>query len=335
MNALGTLFRVALFGESHGPRVGVVVDGCPAGIPLDAADLLPDLARRRAGAIGTTARAEPDLPEISSGVFRGRTTGAPILIAFENRDARPADYGAIARIPRPGHADWAARVRHRGFNDPRGGGHFSGRLTIGLVAAGVVAKKLLAPAEVRARLLEAGGSGDTEGAAAAAAAARDSIGGIVECRAVGIVPGLGEPFFDGVEARVAHVLFSIPGVKGVEFGAGFACARLRGSEHNDAILDAAGRTATNRAGGLNGGLTNGNEVVVRLAVRPAASVGAPQRSVDLGTGAPADSITAGRHDACIALRVPVIAEAAVAVALADFALMAGASARAMGEDGGG
>jgi chorismate synthase len=334
MNAFGTLFRVALFGESHGPRVGTIVDGCPAGLRLDPTDLLPDLARRRGGAIGTTARVEADLPEIESGVHRGRTTGAPILIAFANGDARPEAYAEAAKIPRPGHADWAARLRHRGFNDPRGGGHFSGRLTVGLVAAGAIAKKLLAPAEVHARLLEAGGRSDFEAAAAEAVAARDSIGGVVECRATGISPGLGEPFFDGVEAGVAHALFSIPGVKGVEFGAGFAGARMRGSAYNDAILDASGRTETNRAGGLNGGLTNGNEIVVRLAVRPAASIGVPQRSVNLETGTPAAIVTIGRHDPCIALRVPVIAEAAVAVALADYALMACASRRAVGGYGG-
>lgn len=333
MNAFGNAFRVELFGESHGPRVGAVVDGCPAGLPLEEGDLLPDLARRRGGSPGTTARAEADVPEISSGVYRGRTTGAPILISFGNREARPGDYAAIARAPRPGHADWTARQRFGGFNDPRGGGHFSGRLTVGLVAAGAIARKLLAPAAIRARVLEAGGSPDVAGAAAAAERDRDSAGGIVECRAIGVAPGLGEPFFDGVEARIAHALFSIPGIKGVEFGAGFGAARMRGSEHNDPILDPAGRTATNHSGGLNGGLTNGNELVVRLAVRPAASVGVPQRTVDFETGEPTEIVAPGRHDACIALRVPVVAEAAIAAVLADLMLTAGALPRVLKEGG--
>ena len=324
MNQFGRLFRLSILGESHGPCVGILLDGCPAGLPLDEADFTADLERRRGGgAPGTTPRREDDRPILQTGVHQGRTTGAPLLILFENRQVDSSAYEAVKDLPRPGHADWVAWKKYGGFADMRGSGHFSGRLTAALVAAGVVAKKLLAPARVEARLLEAGGSADISRAVAAAMAAKDSVGGLVECRVGGLPAGLGEPFFDSVESLVAHGIFAIPAVKGIEFGAGFAASRLRGSEMNDVLEDVDGHTATNRAGGINGGITNGNELVFRVAVKPTASIRAPQATVDLRTHAPAVVAMGGRHDACIALRAPVVVEAVAAAVLADLMMAEG------------
>jgi chorismate synthase len=321
VNTLGRLLRVSVLGESHGACVGVLLDGVPAGLPLEAADFEPDLARRRGGsAPGTTPRREDDAPLLQSGIHRGRTTGAPLLILFGNRNTDSSAYDAFRATPRPGHADLVALQKFGGFNDPRGGGHFSGRLTAGLVAAGVVAKKLLAPVRVEARLLEAGGTTDVERAVKEAMACGDSVGGVVECRVDGLPPGLGEPFFDSVESLLAHAAFAIPAVKAVEFGDGFEACRRRGSQVNDPILDASGRTSSNHAGGVNGGITNGNELVLRVGVKPTSSIRAAQATVDLSTGSPATLTVEGRHDACIALRVPVVLEAAAACVLADLLL---------------
>jgi len=321
MDSFGRSFRVSLFGESHGPAVGVLIDGCPAGLPLAVTDFEADLGRRRAGAEGTTARVEADAPVMTSGVFQGRTTGAPLLIRFVNAAQDASAYDAIRDLPRPGHADFTAWKKFHGFNDRRGGGHFSGRLTVGLVAAGVVAKKIIRPVEVEARLVEAGGRTDIAAVVASAVADGDSVGGLIACEARRVPAGLGEPFFDAAESLLAHILFAIPGVRGVEFGDGFAAARMRGTAHNDPIEDASGRTSTNHAGGVNGGITNGNPLVFRAAVKPASSLGRPQRTVDLGTGKPAEITVGGRHDACLALRAPVIVEAAAAIVLADLMLL--------------
>lgn len=321
MNSFGRMFRVHVFGESHGPGVGVVVDGCPAGLRLAEGDFAADLERRRGGRRGTTARREPDRPEILSGVFEGRATGAPILVRFANEDADPSAYERLRTTPRPGHADLPAWIKSGGWNDHRGGGPFSGRLTVGLVAAGTVARMIAAPIRIEARLVEAGGVVDVEEAVERAVAAGQTIGGVVECQAFDVPAGLGEPFFDSVESSLAHLLFAVPAVKGVEFGAGFAAARLTGETMNDPIVGIDGRTLTNHAGGIGGGLTNGNPLVVRVAVKPAASVARPQRTIDLATGRPAEVSAGGRHDPCIALRAPVIVEAAVAIVLADFLLL--------------
>lgn len=323
MNSYGEAFRLTLWGESHGPQIGVTIDGVPAGIPLSEADFEEDLARRRSGAPGTTPRREKDCPRLVAGLYEGHTTGAPLAVVFPNEQARPADYDACRHF-RPSHADWAADAKFRGMNDPRGGGHFSGRMTLALVAAGVVAKRIL-PSGVRfeTRIAEIGGVHDRESMAEAlarAASERDSVGGVVECRVAGLPAGLGEPFFDSAESLAAHLLFAVPGVKGVEFGEGFAAARMRGSEHNDPILDAAGHTATNHAGGLVGGLTNGNELVVRAAFKPTPSIGREQITYNAATGCREPLSIRGRHDVCIALRGAVAAEAAVAVALADLFL---------------
>jgi len=320
VNSFGRLFRIEILGESHGVCVGILIDGCPAGVPVSEADFAFDLDRRKAGRPGTTARREDDVPRLMSGLFKGRTTGAPILVLFENRDADSKPYEQ-ARYPRPGQADLAASAKFGGFNDYRGGGTFSGRLTAPLVAAGVVAKRLIHPVSVAAALVAAGGSTDIEGAVAAAVREGDSVGGVIECRVDGLPAGLGEPFFDSAESLLSHLVFSIPGIKGIEFGAGFAGSRMRGSEYNDIIERPTGETATNNAGGINGGITNGNSLSFRVAVRPTASISKPQAYIDVETGQLRELSLSGRHDACFALRVPVIVEAATAVVIADLMLL--------------
>ncbi len=321
MNRFGTRFRIALWGESHGPQIGVVLDGVPAGIALATEDFATDLTRRRSGPTGTTPRREADIPQLVSGIYRGRTTGAPLTIEFTNTDTCPQDYDATAGHDRPSHADRTAYEKFGGWNDPRGGGHFSGRLTLTLTTAGVVAKKML-PANVAfsTDIVEIGGCTEPERFDTLlheTAEAKDSVGGMVECRVQGVPAGLGDPYFDSAESVIAQLLFAIPGVKGVEFGSGFAGAQMRGSEHNDPIVDAAGHTATNHAGGIAGGLTNGNELVVRAAFKPTASIGRPQNTYNRMTEQVEPLILAGRHDVCIALRGAVVVEAAVAIALAD------------------
>lgn len=294
----------------------------PAGIPLAAEDFEADLTRRRSGSIGTTPRHEPDIPQLISGVYNGFTTGAPLTIAFANRDVRSEDYTHLMRHYRPAHADMIAHQRYAGFNDPRGGGHFSARLTVALTAAGVVAKKML-PGGIcfNTRLTEIGGCSDPahfDQVLRQAQAEQDSVGGIIECCVQGVPLGLGQPFFDSAESMIAHLLFSIPAVKGVEFGSGFAGARLRGSQNNDPIVNVQGTTATNNAGGINGGITNGNELVVRAAVKPTPSISRPQKTYNLTTDKVEELCIKGRHDVCVALRGAVVVEAAVAIALANF-----------------
>jgi chorismate synthase len=321
MNSCGRIFRVHIFGESHGPEIAVGIDGCPAGIALDDADFNEDLRRRRAGAPGTTPRQEDDRPKIRSGVFNGRSSGAPILISFANRDMKSSAYDEFISTPRPGQSDWTARCKYGGCNDHRGGGHFSGRLTVGLVAAGVVAKKIIAPTLVRASLIEAGGDSDIERALKRAADLTDSIGGIVDCTARPMPAGLGEPFFDALEAAIARLIFAVPGIRGVEFGDGFAAAGMLGSKHNDAIVTADGKTETNHCGGVNGGISNGNPLNLRVAVKPTSSIVKAQNTIDLSSGKRRELVIAGRHDRCFALRLPVVIEAAVAIVLADFSLL--------------
>ena len=322
MNTFGTIFRISLFGESHGESVGVVIDGCPAGIPLKHSDFNTDFSRRRSGAKGTTPRKEADIPKIMSGVFNERTTGAPVMIMFENSNTRSRDYSNLIETPRPGHADFTAQQKFGGYQDYRGGGHFSGRLTLGLVAAGVIAKKIIHPLTPEARLLEVGGSSDIDAAVDRAIEAEDSIGGIVECT-IGSVPlALGEPFFGSIEAVMSQMIFSIPAIKGIEFGAGFRAARMCGSEHNDNIVSTDGITETNHAGGINGGISNGNDIVFRVAVKPTSSTHQVQRTMNISSGKMEELKIEGRHDTCIALRVPVVVEAAAAVVMADFMLQA-------------
>lgn len=322
MNSMGTLFRVELFGESHGPAIGVVIDGVPSGLPLHASDFTADLERRRPGAVGTTSRSEADLPEFLSGLYEGRTTGTPLCIVFRNSDTLGADYYQFVDMPRPGHTDLSSRARYGGFADPRGSGHFSGRLSICLVAAGVVAKKILNGVDFTTVLLEAGGSTDIEAKTREAAASGDSVGAIVELCASGIGAGLGEPFFDTLEGLLAKAWFAVPGVRGVEFGDGFAAARMLGSQHNDPIVAPDGSTAKNGAGGVNGGISNGNDILARVAMKPASTIRVPQTTWNFNTGALGTLSAHGRHDACIAMRAAVALEASFAMVLADLELQA-------------
>lgn len=325
MNTFGRIFRLSIFGESHGNGIGVVLDGVPPGINLAAEDFLPDLSRRRSGGKGTTPRIEPDLPELLSGVYNGFTTGAPLTVLFRNTNTKSSDYDNLRDVPRPGHSDFTARIKFGGYADPRGGGHFSGRITLGLVAAGVVAKKVIHPVEISSQILELGGDTDTARAIDNITDSGDSIGGIIQCKATNMPKGLGEPFFGSVESSISQLIFSIPAIKGIEFGSGFGAARMRGSEHNDAYISVEGKTRTNNAAGINGGISNGNDLIFRIAVKPTSSISLPQETINMKTGTMETLKVEGRHDVCIALRVPVVAEAAAAVALADLLLLARAS----------
>ena len=332
MNTFGRKFRVSIFGESHGELIGVVLDGVQPGIELSEEDFVQDLARRKSGAKGTTPRIEEDKPMLVSGVYEGCTTGAPLTIVFRNMNTKSSDYSQFAAMPRPGHADLTAALKWDDYQDPRGSGHFSGRLTLPIVAAGVVAKKMLysltildeTPAkEVNARLVELGGSSDEQTwqeAIDKAMEEGDSLGAVVECTVPEIDPGYGEPFWDSVESTIAHAIFSIPGVRGLEFGDGFQAARMKGSEHNDPI-GADGRPLKNGAGGVNGGITNGAPLTFRVAFKPTSSIRKAQQTFNFQTGEMDTLEIKGRHDACFALRTPVVVEAMTAIALADLALL--------------
>lgn len=318
MNAFGKLFRVTIFGESHGPAVGLTLDGIPAGLPLSADDFITDIERRKGGVQkGTTPRKEDDIPLFQTGLFNGRCTGAPMTILFENRNTRSGDYEKQRDVPRPGHADMVAHQKFGGYEDFRGGGHFSGRLTVCLVGAGVIAKKIIGPVQVNATILEIAGETDLEAGLQKAIDAKDSVGGIVECRVTGLPAGMGEPFFDSVESLISHAVFAIPAVRGIEFGTGFAAARMFGVEHNDPIQDMSGKTSTNHAGGVVGGITNGNELVFRIAIKPTSSTPKEQTTLNWTSGELDQFSVKGRHDLCIALRVPVVLEAVTAMVLAD------------------
>ena len=321
MNHFGKLLSVNIFGESHGESVGVVIDGCPAGMPLVVEDFIVDTERRKGGTQkGTTPRQEEDLPLFKSGVFNGRTTGAPLTLLFENKNTRSGDYEKQRAVPRPGHADFVAHKKFNGFEDFRGGGHFSGRLTLCLVAAGVVAKKILNTITVVAEITSIGGSSDPEKGLQKAIENKDSVGGIVECKVNGLPLGLGEPFFDSVESLIAHAVFAIPAVRGIEFGTGFKAAAMFGIDHNDAIENADGKTSTNHAGGIVGGITNGNELVFRIAIKPTSSTPKDQFTYNWETDQMESFAVRGRHDLCIALRVPPVLEATAAIVLVDLML---------------
>lgn len=328
MNSFGKKFRVSLFGESHGSVVGVLVDGVKPGIPLCSEDFETDMQRRAPHKTGTTARRESDEVLILSGVYNGHSTGAPVCLTISNANVRDEDYKQFEVIPRPGHADLSARIKYHGFNDPRGGGMFSGRMTAGIVAAGVIAKKALldagVEADIRSDIHALGGIRRDEPDAEArweeliskTAADGDSLGGIVECRLSGIPAGLGEPFWDSIESLLSHAIFSIPGVRGIEFGDGFQAAAMRGSEHNDPIgID--GKPLQNGAGGINGGISNGGEIVFRVAFKPTASIAKSQNTLNLETKEMDTLEIHGRHDVCFVRRCPVIVEAVSAIVLAE------------------
>ena len=322
MNKFGTLFSVQIFGESHGACVGITIDGCPAGLPLIAADFTEDMERRKGGKQkGTTPRQEDDIPIFKTGLFNDMTTGAPLMMLFENNNTRSGDYEKQRAVPRPGHADFTAHHKFGGFEDYRGGGHFSGRLTAALVGAGVVAKKILNGMEVKATIKSIGGETDLDKGLQKGIDNKDSVGGIVECVVTGLPIGLGEHFFNSVESLISHAVFAIPAIRGIEFGTGFAAANMFGIEHNDAIIDASGKTKTNNAGGVVGGYTNGNDLVFRIAVKPTSSTPKEQITLNWETNEQENFSVKGRHDLCIALRVPVVLEAVTAMVLADLMMI--------------
>ncbi|MDR0403271.1 MAG: chorismate synthase [Treponema sp.] len=344
-NIFGSIFRAVTFGESHGPAVGCVVEGCPAGVPLDAEDIARDLRRRRpgSGAPGTSERNERDVPEILSGVFRGKTLGTPIAVVIRNTNRRSEDYDSLENRYRPGHGDWTWDAKY-GFRDHRGGGRGSGRETAGRVAAGAVAKAFLAPLgiSVTARVSQAAGidlPGDSGDSGAAAqvekrleelAARGDSAGGLVSCRVSGLPPGLGEPVFGKLPARIGEAVLSIGACKGIEFGAGFAAALLEGSDNNDEpVLDSGAdglppgvpglSFRTNRAGGSLGGISTGMDLEFRAAFKPVASIGTPQKTVNRN-GETEEIRVSGRHDICILPRAAPVVEAMAALVIADLTL---------------
>jgi len=321
LNSFGTLFKVSIFGESHGVGVGVTIDGCPPGINLTKEEFAEDLFRRKSGTFGTTKRIEDDEPEFLSGIFKNKTTGAPITIFFKNKNIRSKDYDEIKNIPRPGHADFVSMKKYNNFNDYRGGGHFSGRLTLGLVAAGVIAKKIIKPMDIKATLIEVNGKKNINEEIKKAIELNDSVGGVIEVIGKNMMIGLGEPFFESVESKISSIVFSIPGIKGIEFGCGFNCSKMYGSQVNDIILNEKGKTKTNNSGGINGGITNGNNLIFRVAVKPTSSISQLQETFNFKTKQMDKLQIKGRHDACFALRVPVILEAVTAIAITDFILI--------------
>ena len=354
-NSIGRLFKITSFGESHGRLIGVIIDGCPAGLEIKQADIQKDLDKRKAAdTAASTSRKEADKADILSGVMDGRTTGAPICLAVWNNDAESSDYEKTKYLLRPGHADFTSYVKYGGFGDYRGGGRFSGRITAGFVMAGAVARKLLATigVEIMAHSVEIGGitarsmdfgkigrsaagnplrCADKEAAlnmaAAIEEAARqgDSLGGVIEGIALGLPVGLGEPVFDRLDGDLAKALFAIPAVKGVEFGAGFKSTRMKGFENNDPLSVENGRitTTSNNAGGVLGGMSNGMPLLVRVAVKPTPSIAAAQQTVDIKNMQERQLEIKGRHDVCIVPRAAAVVEAMMALTLCDFSLRAG------------
>ena len=317
-NTFGDSVAITLFGESHGSHIGAVVDGLMPGVKIDEDFIKEKLAERRPSGEETTARVECDDFKIISGVFDGKTTGTPLCIIIENADVDSSLYEKNRGLARPGHADYSAYEKFHGFEDYRGGGHFSGRITAAYVAAGAVALTVLREKgiEVKASILDE--STVLENAKAAKADG-DSVGGVIETVITGIPAGVGEPWFDSVESVLSHALFSIPGIKGVEFGAGFSCADMLGSEFNDELYMDGDKikTKTNNSGGVNGGITNGMPVVFRCAMRPASSIAKEQNTVNFIEGIDAKISTGGRHDAAIVLRACPVIEAASALAVLD------------------
>jgi len=354
-NSIGKEFVVTSFGESHGKCVGVVIDGCPAGMPLSEKDIQTELDKRIPPQPKiVSGRIEQDKVQILSGVFNGFTTGAPIAMIVANKEADSSDYEAIKDLPRPGHADYPARIRYGGFNDYRGGGRFSGRVTVALIMAGAVAKKLLSAfdvevlaytkaignvkmekpvglAEIRERYETAVRCPDLacaeamEEAIVEARKEGDSLGGVIDCLALNVPVGVGEPLFDALDADIAKILLAVPAVKGVEFGAGFAAAELKGSENNDAYRMRQGKVValTNNAGGILGGLSSGMPIVVRVAVKPTSSIAKEQRTVNLRSMEDATIKVKGRHDPCVVPKAVPVVESAVAIILADHMIRAG------------
>ena len=321
----GKNYCISIFGESHAAAIGVKIEGVPAGARIDADVLQAFLERRAPGRDAfSTARREPDMPEFLCGIKDGIATGAPIAAIIRNSDTRSKDYGNLANVPRPGHADYPAEVKFGGYQDRAGGGHFSGRLTAPLCIAGGIALQLLARegVSISARPIRIGGETDGEKMKAAIAAARaegDSVGGVIEAEVRGLPAGVGDPMFDGMENRMAQAVFGIPAVKGIEFGEGFAAAELKGSENNDpyGIVDGKVAPITNHAGGILGGISTGAPIMFRVAFKPTPSIGKEQDSVDLSSGTPTKLVVKVRHDPCVVLRAVPCIEAAAAIAVYD------------------
>jgi chorismate synthase len=355
-NSIGKEFVVTTFGESHGRVVGVVVDGCPAGLPLSEADFQQELDRRiPAEPKIVSARVEKDVVKILSGLFNGFTTGAPIALMVENKETNSSDYEVIKDLPRPGHSDYPVRIRYGGFNDYRGGGRFSGRVTVALIMAGTIAKKLLgrydinvlaytqsigkiktdkkfSAAEIRknknaaaTRCPDLACAEKMEEAIVNARKEGESLGGVIECIALNMPTGIGEPLFDTLDADLAKALFGVPAVKGVEFGAGFRAAELTGSKNNDAFLLKNGKimTSTENAGGILGGLSSGMPIMIRVAIKPTPSIAKEQKTVNLATMENAALNVKGRHDPCVVPKAVPAIEAAVAITLADHLIREG------------
>ncbi len=354
-DSIGKTFTITSFGESHGNCVGIIIDGCPAGLPITAKDIQREVDKRRPGVwVATTTRAEEDKVEILSGLLNGRTTGAPVCLLIWNKDVDSSEYEKMRFLPRPGHADYTAFIKYGGFNDFRGGGRFSGRITASFVMAGAVAKKLLGliGIEVIAHTVAIGGieaklkkfneikenvgknpvkcadlraAEEMAGVIEKAKEEGDSVGGIIEGIALNVPVGLGEPVFDTLEGDLAKALFAIPAVKGVEFGSGFLAAGKGGAENNDPFVIRNNKivTMTNNAGGILGGISNGMPIVVRVAVKPTPSIAKSQETVNIKDMESASLAVKGRHDACIVPRAVPVVESMVAVILCDFAMRAG------------
>ncbi|MEM3852034.1 MAG: chorismate synthase [Methanomassiliicoccales archaeon] len=355
MNTAGTALRITIFGESHGELVGAVLDGLPAGMPLDIVRIQQEIDMRRPAPLIGTARHESDIVEILTGHRNGKLTGTPLLILFRNTDVRSATYDAIQFVPRPGHADYTSFVKYGGFADSRGGGQFSGRMTAPLVAAGACARQFLEKRGIRVaafvrsihtirddaehtfdevekgrfsneiRCLDPVLAEKMKGEILMARSNGDSVGGIVECRASGMPAGLGDPFFDSVEGEISKMVFAIPAVRGIQFGSGFASTEMYGSEHNDQFTISEGKvvTLTNNAGGVNGGITNGMDIVFSVAFKPTSSIPKEQRSVDLTSMRETTIVVKGRHDPCIVPRAVIVVEAVCSLVLADLLLRGG------------
>ncbi len=321
MNRFGNRFSLQIFGESHGKSIGITIDGMPPGILISEEDLQKQLDKRKPGKKGTTSRKESDKPEIISGIFNKRTSGMPITVIWKNEDARSEDYEKNYNHYRPGHADFTASQKFKGFNDYRGGGHFSGRMTLALVAAGYFARLIIPDCLIKARIDSIGGEKNYFRLLEESEKQGDTLGGTVLCTADNIEIGLGEPFFYGFESALSHLLFSIPGVKGVEFGDGFEGTQKKGSDFCDHIISKTGETSSNHNGGINGGITNGNQIKVRVAFKPSASLQRAINTFNAETGKIEPLRTGGRHDSAYILRTPIIVESVVAVVLADFFLM--------------
>ena len=354
-NSFGTLFSITSFGESHGKCVGVVIDGCPAGLPITESEIQKEVDKRKPGvSVASTTRAEADKVEVLSGVFNGVATGAPLCLLIRNKDADSSQYEKMRFLPRPGHADYTAFIKYGGFNDYRGGGRFSGRTTATYVMAGAVAKKVLRliGIEVLAHTIQIGtikanprsideirgnvdknalrcadieAAGEMTKLIEKAKEEGDSVGGIVESAALNVPAGLGEPVFETLEGELAKAIFAIPAIKGVEFGSGFSAVEKRGSENNDpfTIENDRVKTTTNNAGGILGGISNSMPIVVRAAVKPTASISKNQQTVDMKQMKPTTLTVAGRHDVCIVPRAVVVVESMMAVTLCDFAMKTG------------